>query len=864
MLQYTRRSVLAALAATGFFGTSGASAATAGSSMSTTESSVTTQSSSDGSIIGVEVIDLTTRNRTFYESIEQVSAEKLSAGQYEIIEVMEASGRIESRTSSHTVGTQESEPTVSDGIDLRVLTETETRYGYVGPDSSAKVWVGAVEREDGIDRSPAANIELDVQLENSEGEIIETTTATTTEDGNATVEFEFDDAEIDTYEVTVESENTASTDWFDVGPYISAPFHWTGMTVGEETTIGMFSAVDGTPESGVTREITVDGPDDIVETADIEFEEGGIGMVPFTPELPGQYWFSSEESSESGNSIGSGELKALAPYFEIRNQFVDDSNETMTWGAHIVDDQEPVPNRDLKVTVREYRGGDEIVDEFTPTTNEFGQFTIELEKPEDTDPSYLVDITTADEQSVFLFGDRIRFDELPEAGSPGEPDDVVLDASFDDFRLAPGMETAVDVSLFEDQDPVEGATVTLLFSYSFRGVPAGVVTVETGSDGTTTHSFEVPEDAPDGERLYVNAVTELDDEVHTASDSATMEQYDIDIETWRLERGETNTLDVSARDRATGEAASGIDITVFGNRYNVDAETFDADHITTNEAGEGDIELTVPEDVTNDVMINELTPYSSTSRSGGSIVQPFSADVTVSPDQPSPGDSITVEYTTNADQSVSALAAFPSREGASVQILAEDEQTTFEIPEYVDSGGSERVQLLMIGEDGEVATDSERLPIADELTADFEFTPLEPTEGETITFEETSSAGPDAPIESYEWDFTGDGSIDETGPEVTHVFDEPGEYDVTLIVTDEDGNEETAMERIDVQSDDDEHESGVPQEVWDAVTDQNSPNDELTFQDNVDAIQAYQDDETIDGVEITFENLVDLIEWYQE
>jgi halocyanin-like protein len=60
------------------------------------------------------------------------------------------------------------------------------------------------------------------------------------------------------------------------------------------------------------------------------------------------------------------------------------------------------------------------------------------------------------------------------------------------------------------------------------------------------------------------------------------------------------------------------------------------------------------------------------------------------------------------------------------------------------------------------------------------------------------------------------------------------------------------------------HESGVPQDVWDAVTAQNDPSDELTFDDLVDAIQAHHTDTQVDGVDITRQHLTDLITWYQQ
>ena len=62
---------------------------------------------------------------------------------------------------------------------------------------------------------------------------------------------------------------------------------------------------------------------------------------------------------------------------------------------------------------------------------------------------------------------------------------------------------------------------------------------------------------------------------------------------------------------------------------------------------------------------------------------------------------------------------------------------------------------------------------------------------------------------------------------------------------------------------DDGHASGVSQTVWNTVTDQNHPTDELTLQDLIDSIQAYQDSGALAGAEVSLQDLIDLIQWYQ-
>lgn len=799
-----RRSFMGTLAAMGLLGATGTAGASS-SGQSPAARGVPTGSSAeiDRQFLGVELVDLETGARQLYERPSDVDRDELSAGIYEVVEVTREGQRIDERRRRFTVSDREIEPSVDDGIDLRVLagtTATASTYRSFEPDDTVTVLAGAVERTGGIDRSPVEDVELDVRLQDPDGTTTDTAIATTNEQGNATVTFDLEDADHGSHSIVVESDATDATARasFGVGPYVGVPFHWTGMTTGEETTIGVYSRFGEEPDSDITRAMDISGPDGFDSTVDVEIEEGGIGLLPFTPEAAGSYRFESIDSITFGDSIGSGELKALAPYFEVRDQY---AGETVTWGAHVVDEKEPVPNLDLEVTLNERFADDEIIDQFTATTNEFGQFTIEFDAPPDTDTDYQIDIETADGRSVFLFGDRIRFNEPPEATPP---DPVQLTVSIDDFTVAPGSETTIDVSLSEGGSPVVGETVSLLFDYTFDDVPAGTAEIETDADGTAQYSFAVPDDAPDGERFYVTALVELDGELHRSSSSSSIEKYSIDMDTWGLSRGTTNTIDVTATDQATDEPAPGIDITIFGNRYNVDTETFDAGYTQTDASGEGAVELTVPADVTNDIMTNELTPYRSSSISGGSIEAPFQADITVSPQNPAPGDTITVSYTTDIDEPVSAIAVFPSRDGADVTIIEEGDEGTLEVPSRLEPGSWESLELLLLAANGEAAEDRTSVSLAEELTASFVFDPADPSVGEAVSFEDTSSPSPDAAIADREWDLTGDGQADATGESATFTYEEAGDYEVTLTVTDEEGSTDDTTRTVSVSGPDEE------------------------------------------------------------
>jgi PKD domain len=71
-------------------------------------------------------------------------------------------------------------------------------------------------------------------------------------------------------------------------------------------------------------------------------------------------------------------------------------------------------------------------------------------------------------------------------------------------------------------------------------------------------------------------------------------------------------------------------------------------------------------------------------------------------------------------------------------------------------------------------------------TADFSWAPLDPIPGESIHFDASASSDPDGSIILYEWDWNHDGVYEEsTGvPTTTHSWVNPGDYIVTLRVTD--------------------------------------------------------------------------------
>lgn len=93
---------------------------------------------------------------------------------------------------------------------------------------------------------------------------------------------------------------------------------------------------------------------------------------------------------------------------------------------------------------------------------------------------------------------------------------------------------------------------------------------------------------------------------------------------------------------------------------------------------------------------------------------------------------------------------------------------------------------------------------AQEPVAAFRLTPSSPQTGTPASFDASDSADPDGSISSYEWDFDGDGTIDESTdqPTVDHAYRLTGSYTVILTVTDDAGLSDSTSALVDVTGND--------------------------------------------------------------
>lgn len=101
-----------------------------------------------------------------------------------------------------------------------------------------------------------------------------------------------------------------------------------------------------------------------------------------------------------------------------------------------------------------------------------------------------------------------------------------------------------------------------------------------------------------------------------------------------------------------------------------------------------------------------------------------------------------------------------------------------------------------------VSVSDESSVVNDPPTAEYSISPTDPTPGESISFDGSLSSDADGSIVSYEWDWTNDGAIDDTGVNPSHSYGSEGDYTVRLVVTDDEGATSTYTNTVPVQSED--------------------------------------------------------------
>lgn len=172
-------------------------------------------------------------------------------------------------------------------------------------------------------------------------------------------------------------------------------------------------------------------------------------------------------------------------------------------------------------------------------------------------------------------------------------------------------------------------------------------------------------------------------------------------------------------------------------------------------------------------------------------------DITVTFEANDPDGSIT-NYTVTLYDSSSRTTQIDQRtsssyDGSSTTVTVSDSGGVGTNPYYVVVRAGDSSNL--VGEDNQTVDATNGEP-----TAEFDYSPTNPSTGQSVTFDASASTDPDGDSLTYEWDWTSDGSYDDTGVTAPHSYGTNGTYDVTLRVSDGRGGTTTETQTVVVGS----------------------------------------------------------------
>lgn len=780
-----------------------------------------------------------------------------------------------------------SEVVVSESIET-ALTASVPDAGSVESGSTIDLWAGKVDTAAEGGPSGVADEELTIEVTRPDDET-EEFVETTDGNGSVTVEYSVPEDVPGQYQATIAgTDDFDASVVFDVGPVLES----TGQTgrsrpvLTGSTARFRFLLLDGQePVTDETVTITVNDADDSSTLDEETVTTGANGFAEITvePSETGEYIL------EATATVDDRELTATEwyPVSEIGYEYdffsLDDllAGREAAQGGRVWSGDGPLADTEIELQYSNEEADVEITE--TATTDENGFFTVRFDAPTDVD-ELDVALETTDGRSAALgvFEDSVDINE-PDVDDEEEPE-AEVDADFEEFRTAPGETTTLNVSAIDaDGDPIADATVNVAirFGWSGDGAPVGFTSVETDADGEATLAIDVPENAPDNSRL--NASLTLDREEDTLTDDDSIRVRSVDAGAFTTFDDGNIEISLDATETATGDPVEGyntyIDVQYISGRTG----SVLGDRLLSDADGSDTTSVASPADLSYMVGLNYL---SETDGTGGFSVQrgpyPGQLSTEIEPGEAvEPGTDLALEYEIEADSASGLLYGSVGDVPIAATFDTTETEPSIPIPENVVDD-SARVRVWAVGSDGApysgstfVSVDPDAEP---EPTAEFSVTDLEP---ETATLEAGDELSVSATVTNT-GDASGTGTAevlldDDVQATVDLDLDvdatediaetigtddlESGEYTYAVETDDDSGSGTLQIETPeDELPEEGEHESGVDQELFDAVD--RDGDGELNRGDVRNMINQYAQSGEVDGVPLNRGDVRDLINFY--
>ena len=322
----------------------------------------------------------------------------------------------------------------------------------------------------------------------------------------------------------------------------------------------------------------------------------------------------------------------------------------------------------------------------------------------------------------------------------------------------------------------------------------GSLTTRSITDGTEEQTIST--DSSDGLNPYLSNVIAFNNEVFTQN-FGVIRKFSKNIPPTASISIEPESADVGEEVTFSAEGSSDEDGSIesyywdlyggpdgsreYNQRGEVQTETYSSD-------GRYDIFLKI-------VDSDGGTAYAQDTITIGPGDQSPTASFTFSPSNPALGETVTLNGSESSDDGSITKYEWDLNDDGSYEETGSTIETTF-------SSSGEIPVKLRVTDDGEnTDTIVKDVPVSSDTespTAEFDYSPQDPTSGEIVTFDASASTA-ETSITSYDWDVTGNGNYNEQGETITASF-ETGETEVTLRVRDENDRTDTVNKTISIDS----------------------------------------------------------------